>query len=221
MNYLYNKRYFENSISDDQFRTEFWKELTKYLQKKYFPKEVGCVLDLGCGNGHFINNVRANYREAVDISTESEKCVDKKVNLFIGDVSSKNYDQFDVVFSSNLFEHLEKPKLVETLNYIKLRKEGRLILLLPNFNDCYKEFYDEFTHVTPLTPRSMTEVLEQTGFKVIRITSRFLPYSVNESNYVNLIPKFLIRPLTRLYLSFGRCYFGKGQMLIVAERNEK
>lgn len=223
---LYNDVYFNRSIGRDDFRVEFWKELTRYIQNKYFPPSklvLGFpvtldVLDLGCGNCLFINNVKHSLRSGIDISPQAKKLFEG-LYLQIKNVTKANYFPMDVVFSSNLFEHLTKKEIRLVLNKIKLKPQGRLILLLPNFKYCYKEFYDEATHVTPLTFNSMKELLEDSGFKIVASEERFLPYSVNSNDFVKLIPKSWVQLVSSLY--FDSWFRFPGQMLIVAEKQVK
>lgn len=212
---LYSDSYFNERINPSHFRLSLWKNLTEYLQDKYFPREVKSVLDLGCGTCLFINNVKNVIRYGVDLSPLSKKYF-KGFELKIGSVTELSYPLVDVVFSSNLLEHLTKEEIKIVLQKIRLKEDGRLILLLPNFKKCYKRFYDEATHITPLTLLSMKELLEANGFELVACEEDFLPYSLNDNSLLNLIPIWSHDWLCKTY--FNNDFRLGGQMLLIARR---
>jgi len=72
-----------------------------------------------------------------------------------------------------------------------------------------------FDHITPLDDRSLSEVLEINGFKVVECKPKFLPYTTKSK-----LPKSIF--LLKLYLRFPPMYriFGK-QAFIYAKKYEK
>ena len=56
----------------------------------------------------------------------------------------------DFLFASNVFEHVPKPELTEILAHLKkkLSPRGNLCLVQPNYRYCYKEYFDDYTHVS-------------------------------------------------------------------------
>ena len=69
-----------------------------------------------------------------------------------------------------------------------------------------------FDHITPLEEHSLQEVLEQTGFRVCTMISRFLPYTTVGKPGV---PLWAVRWYLRLPLAWR--FFGK-QTFVVAEK---
>ena len=121
----------------------------------------------------------------------------------------------DVVFSSNLFEHIRnKDELVSILHEVHrvLRPGKKLLVMMPNIRYAYKEYWDYYDHHLPLSHHSLSEVLAFTDFDVTEVRSRFLPYT-----FKTRLPQtdFLLRLYLRLrpvQLLFGR------QMFVVAEK---
>ncbi len=113
--------YHDSRLVQDRKRDVVWKALWRY----FFARRIGqddCVLDLGCGYGEFINNVTARRRIAVDVWESMPAHVDQGVETIVGpasDLSAIDDHSVDYAFSSNLFEHLTKPELAETLRALK------------------------------------------------------------------------------------------------------
>jgi hypothetical protein len=90
----------------------------------------------------------------------------------------------------------------------KLRTGGTLNILQPNYRFCYDEYFDDYTHVTVYSDRSICDFLRTHGFDVIQCEARFLPLTVKSR--LPVLPW-----LIRLYLSSPVKPLGK-QMLIRA-----
>ena len=204
--------YHDSRLVQDSKRDIVWKALWRY----FFSKRVApddCVLDLGCGYGEFINNVTARRRIGVDLWDAMPSHVDAGVEAIVGpasDLSAIDSGSIDYAFSSNLFEHLTKDELAETLRQLmdKLSERGTLTTLQPNYRYCAAEYFDDYTHVTIWSHVSLADFLEANGFEVIEVRPRFLPLTVKSRLPVwpLLIGAYLASPVKPL---------GK-QMLLVA-----
>lgn len=204
--------YHDSRLVQDEKRDIVWKALWRY----FFSKRVApddCVLDLGCGYGEFINNVTARRRIGLDLWDAMPSHVDAGVEAIVGpasDLSAIDAGSVDYAFSSNLFEHLTKDELAETLRQLKdkLSERGTLTTLQPNYRYCAAEYFDDYTHVTIWSHVSLADFLEANGFEVIEVRPRFLPLTVKSRLPVwpFLIGAYLATPVKPL---------GK-QMLLVA-----
>lgn len=211
---LYTNRFPENE--KDQ-RKKIWKTLIDSYFSKLIKKNA-TVLDLGAGYCEFINNVKANKKYAVDLNPETKKFAKRDVEVFncsSTKLPKKIYDTIDVVFASNFFEHLpSREDVVLTLSEVKkiLKKNGLVIILHPNIRYLNGQYWDFLDHQLALTEKSLVEALELSNFKIIKVISKFLPYTTKSR-----IPKhpFLIR----LYLKIIplQLILGK-QSLIVAQK---
>jgi predicted SAM-dependent methyltransferase len=56
--------------------------------------------------------------------------------------------QLDVVFTSNLLEHVSRAEVRKTLTEIRrvLKPGGRLLLIQPDYRYCAREYFDDYTH---------------------------------------------------------------------------
>jgi len=186
----FHEEYFRTRFVYDPRRDGIWREVVSYIQKLYID-EGDTVLDLGAGYCDFINHVVAKERHAVDIFSKLEKYAREGVVPHIQnctDLSVFEDDKFDVVFASNLFEHLMHEELLETLDEIRrvLRPKGRLILLQPNFKYCYKTDFDDYTHLQIFTHMGMYDLLEMAGLRVEKMHARFLPVNMKSTLRLNI-----------------------------------
>lgn len=210
------KRRFEQRIA---YRQRLWKTLVvSYFQRFVLSGDV--VMDLGCGYGEFINQIRCGKKWAMDLNPESGQRLDPDVQLILQDCSEPwalPDSSLDVVFTSNFFEHLpDKAALRDTVLQAArcLRPGGKLIALGPNIKHVPGAYWDFWDHFLCLTDRSLGEAFENNGFRVVLSHSRFLPYSTVG---VAEFPDALIR----IYLSIPLFWwiFGK-QFLVVAENTK-
>jgi ubiquinone/menaquinone biosynthesis C-methylase UbiE len=215
----YESGYFETRFAFNPERDVVWQEVARYLQAREIS-ETSAILELGAGYCHFINNIRGRERHALDVSRDLPRHVVAGVTAHVGSCSSLSMfpdRSLDVVFASNLFEHLTRDELSNALREIwrVLADHGRLIIVQPNFKYCAPDYFDDYTHVQVFTHVSLSDLLRARGFQVARVVPRFLPFSMSSR-----LPK--LRWLIRMYLRSPFRPFG-AQMLIVAHpaRNGK
>jgi SAM-dependent methyltransferase len=204
--------YFDTRYTEDARRTPVWRHIVKYLSR-WIPSDAD-VLELGAGYCDFSNAVKARSRTAMDRDPAFAGYAATGVSTLVGacdDLSAVPAASIDVVFASNLFEHLERPVLLKTLDEVRrvLRAQGRLVLVQPNFRLRPKEYFDDYTHVAVFTDRSLPDLLEAHGFRRRHVEARFLPLTMKSRLAFGhrLVPLYLRLPWRPL----------AGQMLVVAE----
>lgn len=205
--------YFATRLTYSEDRERLWRLLADHL-RRHIP-DSSCVLELGAGYCHFINNVRAREKHALDISPVVTEHAGTGVTTHVGpctDLSAFGDGSVDVVFASNLFEHLTRSDCIEALAEVRriLRIGGRLILVQPNFRFCYRTYFDDYTHREIYTDRSMRDLVQVAGLVVTELKPKFLPFSIESR-----LPVWSWG--VRLYLRSPVKPFA-GQMLVVAEK---
>ena len=206
--------YHSTRLPFDRRREVLWRALWKFHFSKYIDPSH-CVLELGCGYAHFINNVKARHRVAIDNWPGFVQYLADGVEGHVGTVSDLSFlsdSSVDFAFASNLFEHLTKNDFVLVLDQLrrKLTKTGVLALLQPNYRYAFKEYFDDFTHITVYSHESLSDFLQANGFKIIDCMPRFMPLTVKDRKMI--VSEFLIW----LYLRMPVKPLGK-QMLVVAQ----
>jgi SAM-dependent methyltransferase len=199
-----------------QYRVAVWGVLIRFLSR-WIPRE-SVLLDLGCGWGEFINQIKVTKKYGMDLNPDCRIKLKPEVILLAQDCSEPwtlGDEELDVIFTSNFFEHLpSKEHLRRTLAQAVrcLKPGGRLICLGPNIKFLHGYYWDFWDHHLPLTEASLAEGLELAGFVIEVLVARFLPYRMVRG----FIPPLM---LLRIYL---RCpllwrFVGK-QFLIIATK---
>lgn len=210
---IYRQRFTRTSA----YRNRVWQVLTQsFFNRWVLPGDS--VLDLGCGYGEFINNIKARQKFGMDLNPDTPEYLAKDVHYCQQDCSDEwqiEDGKLDAVFTSNFFEHLpDKECLKRTLRQALrcLKPGGRIIAMGPNIKYLPGLYWDFFDHHTILTEQSLSEVLELVGFQMVRVTPRFLPYTlVNGPDYPLL--------MLRAYLMMPFLWRLKGrQFLVVAKK---
>ena len=204
--------YHGSRLAADPRRDVLWATLWEAYFRHLIPQD-GCVLDLGCGYGQFINNVNARRRIAIDSWPGSTAYLDDGVEGIVGDVSDLSRigdGTVDYAFASNLFEHLTQEDFAKVLAALrrKLSPRGTLTILQPNYRYAYRDYFDDYTHVSVYSHVSLADFLVANGFRVEECRPRFLPLTIKS--------RMPVWPwLIRLYLALPFKPLGK-QMLMVA-----
>lgn len=211
---LSEQAYHQTRLPYDRRREVLWSALWKYRFSRYVDSASDCVLELGAGYADFINNVQARRRIALDSWPGFLKRLAKDVEGHVSDVTDLSFLEpcsVDFAFASNLFEHLTKEALASVLSQLrdKLTSKGKLGILQPNYRYAYKEYFDDYTHVTVYSHESLKDFLAANGYEVVECVPRFMPLTIKNRKMV------VSESLIRLYLSLPVKPLGK-QMLLVA-----
>lgn len=220
---VYNRRF---SDTQDAVRSAVWGVLCKDFFQRYVSPE-DTVVDLGAGDGLFIQNIRAQHRIAVDISEHVKALDDRSIEVLIAPATALPTvidREVDLIFMSNFLEHLPTRKiLLEVFDacWQVLKPGGKILILQPNVRYVGAAYWDYIDHHIALTEHSLTEALEITHFQVEELIPRFLPYTMKSRlGSVTAAVKGPQEQLIRAYLKmpflwrfFGQQTFVVGQKL--------
>jgi len=147
----------------------------KYL--KYFH-DAGRVLDLGCGQGTFLELLSGRGKEAYGIDSDPEKterCLQKGLKAECSGVFEfleRSDKQFEGIFASHLVEHLlpqQTIKLIQNCHDL-LTSGGILVVITPNIGNLHvatETFHLDLTHIRPYPLKLLVALFEEAGFSVI------------------------------------------------------
>lgn len=143
--------------------------------KKY--RKTNKILDVGCGNGFFLEAAREQGWEVY--GTEySEKAIEilkeKGIKSYKGKLEIRDFNEesFDVITSFEVLEHINNPQEEIKNFYYLLRNNGILYVTTPNFNsisrDLLKERWDIIgypEHLTYYSKKTIHKLIKENGFK--------------------------------------------------------
>jgi 2-polyprenyl-3-methyl-5-hydroxy-6-metoxy-1,4-benzoquinol methylase len=140
------------------------------------------IVDLGCGEGIALEKLVRSFpgKDAIGIDLERENiaiCKSHGLSAIYSDVYdlALKGDSFDVCLCIDVFEHLTKP--LEALRGIHriLRRDGRLIMMIPNDRNFFaarlamgmvrEAFYDA-GHEKQWRPSEVWDLLRREGFSI-------------------------------------------------------
>jgi len=124
------------------------------------------LLEVGAGRPDVLTGFRlagmkvygCDISQVSAVACKKENIPFKYVNLADGKLPYKS-EIFDVVYSKSVIEHLLDPLNFVTESFRVLKPGGILLILTPDWEANYKIFFDDFTHVRPMSRRSMNLLL--------------------------------------------------------------
>ena len=213
------KQYSARFSAVEQYRNNMWKILCSNYFQKIIPSEAS-VLDIGCGWGEFISNINAKQKFAIDLNPEAKRLLPEDVT-FINQSCTAPWplqkNSLDVIFTSNFLEHLPNKEAVEeTLLQARqfLKPTGKIICMGPNIKYLAGDYWDYWDHHVAISDNSLAEILQLSGFTVVKKLKKFLPYTMSEGNTP---PLFLVKAY--LKLPFAWRLLGKQFLIIATPKN--
>jgi 2-polyprenyl-3-methyl-5-hydroxy-6-metoxy-1,4-benzoquinol methylase len=187
----YDKEYFSSLLYKQKFGSQ-----RNFLRLRTIRKlkKKGVLLDVGCGEGHFIEIAGKYYQaEGIDVSDYAVgSAVSKGHQARVADISKTKLPQksYDIISVFNILEHITNPhQSVENL-YNALKNEGILIGSVPNnygligsLSTRLSNFFDRTHQFTP-SPQTWQTLFERSGFARINLMGEFT-FTKNNSRYLN------------------------------------
>ena len=176
------KNYFTKLHESEKYLEFTSTKIVNYDIVKYFKKNnKNNILDAGCGDGTFLKVAKKEGVRCEGFDNNEEFINLLKKDNFktkYGDFSDKlpySDNSFDGIYCSNVFEHLEEPEfaLYELLRILK--KDGILIITVPEFDNL---FYSDWTHIKPFTRQTFDNILKCVEYKSYKIRKRHFPVIV-------------------------------------------
>ncbi len=207
---LYHHRFPEQDLPA---KARLWRVLVQSFFQ-HWVEPGHCVLDLGCGYGEFLNHLKCARRIGIDANSESAQRLHPGIEFHTGDITDLRVipdGSIDMVFTSNVFEHLPSKadverSLREALRVLK--PSGQLVCMGPNLRYLAGSYWDFWDHRTAVTDRSLSEVMDAVGFRIEWRVAKFLPYTTR-----SLLPQWPW--LVWLYLKCRPAWWLLGRQFLI------
>ena len=175
------EKHYENYGRNDYLSPLTIKRYHEILDSFEPYRKTNRLIDVGCGIGYFLIEAQKRGWEVygTEFTDEAiEICSQKGIKMNKGILAPENYNsqEFDVITSFEVIEHINNPQ-EELCNFNKILRRGGLVYCTtPNFNSLLryrlKEKYNVLCypeHLSYYTPRTLRKVFNRTGFKTKRI----------------------------------------------------
>ena len=163
----------------DEGDSQFHKELTTQVVNTYFDplniaKEAK-ILDLGCGPGYFLDEMKfRGYTNVTGVTLspgDIKICEDKghkiaKYDLsFIPQKDGYHDESVDFIFLRHALEHSPYP-IFSLMEYNRILKQGSKIYIEVPAPDCERKHEWNLNHYSILGEQQLLALLQRTGFDV-------------------------------------------------------
>jgi ubiquinone/menaquinone biosynthesis C-methylase UbiE len=146
----------------------------KYQIDLIKPYMKGEILEVGPGNGQVINsfidnkNITLIEPEKYFFNILKKKFIKKKIKILKCKINSLN-KKFDTILYSDVLEHITED--ITELNKAKklLKKNGRLIIIVPAFQKLYSSFDNKVRHVKRYEKKDFFEFSQKYKINIVLI----------------------------------------------------
>ena len=214
-------------IINDTALSDASRKLEIYLRKEAmvaFAGDAGKILDVGCGwgtlsaylaiKGHEVTGVDSSPGE-LEHARRIALRYGASARFYIGDALKLDFPDgtFDLVIWEEILEHLVEPVKALREGRRVLKNNGRIILSIPNGQSLRaralkilgrEDALFQPDHKQDFGVLSLKKVVEEAGFRIISLTSDFLP-----------IPKLPLGFLLGIRKKFAKRFVTLGHHIII------
>ena len=166
------------------------------------------ILDVGCGRGDFVELCRHEFQAGLGLDSQAAAariCRSQGLPFVLADAERLPFagSSLDVVRAKEIIEHLQDP--LPMLKEIRraLRPGGLFVAHVPTqFSALYPvtNFWDDYTHVRPLTRLGVRRLLEDAGLSVEFIRG----YTAGRNAVERLLGRLVSKVLPFTWLAVAR-----------------
>jgi 2-polyprenyl-3-methyl-5-hydroxy-6-metoxy-1,4-benzoquinol methylase len=158
----------------------FSRYVRRILKSIIRPLEFRSVLDVGCGQGSLLEELRAEFPHikphGIDISQSAIELARQKVpngRFWVLDIAKESLDEkIDLVVCSEVLEHIPDDSLA-------LRRLARMTgkyLVISTPQGRMRQFEKTVGHVRNYAPGELVQKLEQNGFVIVSVLEWGFPF---------------------------------------------
>lgn len=181
---MYETRYYERAQGYLSSQLEDPLDAELCLARSLFKRCAGAnspapprMLDVGCGGARIVRTFQQCGWEAVGIDISAEATSEGRsrgLDLRCTGIQDKGLGDFDLVCAFHVLEHVHSPKEFILQSRNRLRKNGYLLLEVPNYasyrarnmRERWPYLYPD-SHLYQFTPLTLEEYVRRHGFSVV------------------------------------------------------
>jgi 2-polyprenyl-3-methyl-5-hydroxy-6-metoxy-1,4-benzoquinol methylase len=196
--YYESKKYISHHQDGGNLKEKIYKFAQSFnlnYKKNILIKETfknAKILDYGCGAGEFVKYLEEDFETFGFEPNENARNFARqkaKKTKFISDLNEIENETLDAITLWHVFEHIENQKNILNLFHNKLKKNGLLIIAVPNHTSFdakyYKEFwaaYDVPRHIFHFSKNGMEKLFNNEIWKLKKIKPLVL-----DSFYISIL----------------------------------
>jgi ubiquinone/menaquinone biosynthesis C-methylase UbiE len=231
-----NNLYFRRETTNFNINNILLLFFKSFFLKLYFLNVIGKIsenikiLDFGTGSGELANALfKQKYKKifATDIANNRPLNLNSNIKYYSLKIIKKK--KFDIVIARHTLEHIKK--INNTINFLKkiIRKNGTLIIEIPNFDSIWKKIMKSYWpgyfypfHEYVFSKESIKILLENNGLKKYLIKKTDYPifgnffYSLKFNLKVSKLLSILFFPIQLLITKI----FQTSESIIIIVKNE-
>jgi 2-polyprenyl-3-methyl-5-hydroxy-6-metoxy-1,4-benzoquinol methylase len=168
----------------------------KYLPPKSEQEDMR-IIEIGTGFGWLPQFMQAKgyQMDGVEINDEKRELCKQRCGIeifgwnFLKDEPQvmEKAGYYDVLCMMHTLEHISDPVTFLKRASILLKPKGMLFIEVPNFNDYYRAYQQEYSdwafmraHINYFTPETLTKVMELSGFSDVKVYGH-QPHSIENA----------------------------------------
>lgn len=192
----YNKAYGEWQISLNKFgakaKARYW--------KKYIRMNHRCV-EFGCSTGYILHSLPCNYKVGVEANPWARRYAKDVLKLAIVERLSKlKTNDFDIVFTSSVLEHVECPICELREMHRILKPGGTVIITVPGMSPRSLTYHHNIDHhFYAFGALEAGNMLASTGFKIVECSSEYTQWPANFAELYDQVGDYQFQKVCQNY----------------------